>query len=235
MNCHSASKMLSPYLDHEIGPAAARALEAHLAACTVCSARLASLRRLVHGLGRLERPVPPPLLAHQVRRQVAAARESRGPLRRAWSLLIALPLQPALRTPLAMALALGVSLLLVEGVEREQRHLLTAPEPPPRFQVTVEGLVGDPPVNLPQTMSEVAGRVFVLTDGVWVQRGLEGREPETRVDAGSPEGQALLHRFDGLGDLLADGSPVVFRHNFETLELARRPVPSPAGPRRARA
>jgi hypothetical protein len=73
------------------------------------------------------------------------------------------------------------------------------------------------------TTSEVAGREFIWTDSGWIQKGLEGQTPVTRVEAGSPQGRALLTRYSDLEFLLADGSPVVLRYNLETVEIHKMP------------
>ena len=71
------------------------------------------------------------------------------------------------------------------------------------------------------TTSQVAGREFVLKNSVWVERGLEGQQPEEHIEARSPEGRELLSRFsEELGFLLEDGSRVVLRYRQATLELS---------------
>jgi hypothetical protein len=92
-----------------------------------------------------------------------------------------------------------------------------------RPEFLVSEAFGDAPTVLPQTTSEVAGRVFVLSDDVWVQRGVDAsdaRGPRARVQARSPQGRALLAQLTDLGVLLADGSRVVLRYKLETLELS---------------
>ncbi|HYL04951.1 MAG TPA: hypothetical protein VE075_02865, partial [Thermoanaerobaculia bacterium] len=93
------------------------------------------------------------------------------------------------------------------------------PAGPPEFLVSEA--FGEVPAVLPQTTSEVAGRVFVWSDDVWVQRGVDARPAALAraVPAGSAAGRRLLAKFAGLGMLLADGSRVVLRDDYETLEL----------------
>lgn len=229
MRRHLSTEEISAYLDREVGLAEAREFEAHLAACEECSARHDSLRRVVAGLGLVERATPPSTLAARIRRQ-AEEEAGRGRLRNLRDAVLSLPAQSGLRSLLAMTLALLFSALLVtHGVEREQRENLLGPggavlpEPAPFEVVTVESWMGDAPAVLPQTTSEVAGREFVWTERGWVQKGLEGKEPEARMDASSPEGRRLLDRYSDLQYLLSDGSRVVLRYHLETVELLGAP------------
>ncbi|HKV09790.1 MAG TPA: zf-HC2 domain-containing protein [Thermoanaerobaculia bacterium] len=227
MNRHVTIEQLSAYLDRELGYVEMRQLDAHFEACPACGARLASMRRTLQGLARVERLAPPPVIAQQIRSRVAAESAAPpSPVRRLLRLVSALPLQPALRTSLAMGLTLVVSLFLVtHGVERESRNLMPPVSPEP--QAVVETYLGDPPLGLPPTTSEIAGLgKFVWTDEGWVQRGLEGERPEAMVDVGSPEGKALLTRYTDLELLVADGSTVLMRNNLKTvveLRAAGRP------------
>ena len=220
MNRHVTTEQLSAYLDKELGFVEMRQIDAHFEACPACGARLASMRRTLQGLARVERLAPPPLVTQQLRsRIVAESAVPPSPVRRLLRLVSALPLQPALRTSLATGLTLVVSLFLVtHGVERESRNLRPPVSPEP--QAVVETYLGAPPLGLPPTTSEIAGLgKFVLTDEGWVQRGLEGERPEAMVDVGSPEGKALLTQYTNLELLVADGYTVLMRYNLETVEL----------------
>lgn len=219
MNRHVTIEQLSAYLDRELGFVEMRQLDAHFEACSACGARLASMRRTLQGLARVKRLAPPSFVAQQIRSRIAAeSAVPPSPVRRLLRLVSALPLQPALRTSLAMGLTLVVSLFLVtHGVERESRNLTPPVLPEP--QTIVETYLGDTKFPLPPTTSNVAGREFVWTDEGWVQSGLEGERPEAQVDIGSPEGKALLTQYSDLELLVADGSTVVLRYNLETVEL----------------
>jgi anti-sigma factor RsiW len=137
------------------------------------------------------------------------------------------PLRSSFSTPLGVGMALLVAALLVEhGSGSGLTSLYPAVPPSPTARAEPEFLVsaafGEAPAVLPQTTSQVAGRVFVLSDDVWVQRGLDAsdaRRPQARVPAGSPAGRALLAKYSDLGMLLADGSRVVLRYKLETLEI----------------
>jgi hypothetical protein len=219
MNRHPSTKQLSSYLDGEIGSAQAERIEGHLDSCPDCRARFAAMERLVAGLRRAERPAPPPFLAAEVRRRIAADAAPQGLWRRLRLLLSDISLQPAYRTSAAMGLAVLFSVFLLSyGLGSEHRPAPALEEPATVF--TVQTYFGQPPLDLPPTTSEVAGREFVWFGGRWIQRGLEGKKPEAHVMAESPEGRAMLSKYADLDLLLADGTPVVLRYRLATVELS---------------
>jgi Putative zinc-finger len=214
MNRHVTTEQLSAYLDRELGIAEMRQLDAHFNACSDCGARLVSMRRVVNGLGHVQRAAPPSAIAQQIRRQITAeAVTPASPFRRLLFLLSDLARRPSLRTSVAMALTLVLCVSLVGhgvggGEARQQRKDV--------FVVNVEPGV---PLALPLTKSQVADRDFVLTEMGWVEEGLKWEQPRALVDTHSPEGQALLTKYENLEVLLAEGDPVVLRDNLETVEL----------------
>jgi hypothetical protein len=218
MNLHLSTEQLSDYLDSELGFAVAHQLESHCSWCAECAARLESMRRVVAGLGRAGRAVPPPALRQQIRRQVLAeppvygVRKALGTLR-----FLLFPLQPRLRTAAAMGLALVVGLFTFSHQEGSFLRSGGRAAGPGQEVVTVE--TGAQGGQVVPTTSEVAGREFLWTDDGWIQKGLVGQTPVARVDTGSPQGRALLTKFSDLEFLLADGSPVVLRYNLETVEI----------------
>jgi Putative zinc-finger len=238
MSGHISLESLSAYLDGETAPSETRRLEAHLAACVPCSSRLEATRQVVGGL-RLLRPTPPPSdLPARLEDRIAAERAGAGdrpagldrlrPLRSVRSWLWWQGLPPlhgsfsAARPLVTAGLALLVAMLLLQNGESGPGLGAPAPKLPhagPEFLVSEA--FGDTPQVLPQTTSEVAGRVFVWSDDVWVQRGVDaGPAGQPRaVAARSPAGRAMLAKLSDLGVLLADGSRVVLRYNTETVEL----------------
>ncbi|HTG36306.1 MAG TPA: zf-HC2 domain-containing protein [Thermoanaerobaculia bacterium] len=218
MNRHVATEQLSAYLDSELGVAESRQLENHCQECTECGARLASMRRFVAGLGRVERAVPPAALRQQIRRQVITQQPTYG-LRKAVDsfCFLLFPVRPARHTAVVMALAVMVGLVTLN---HQAESLMPPPTRGGQEIVTVQA--GAQTGQL-FTTSEVADREFIWTDSGWIQRGLEGQTPVARVDAGSPQGRALLTRYSDLEFLLADGSPVVLRYNLETVEIHKLP------------
>lgn len=229
MNRHLTSEQLSAYLDGEAAFDETQEIEGHLASCGDCRGHFKSMQRTVSEVWRLERVAPPPSLATRVRADVASARQPEPSFVRNLALVVfGLPNRPVLRTASAMGFALVLTLFLfTNGFERKSglQESLALPPPPMVEVVTVEP--SDGPLNfLPQTTSQVAGMEFVwneLNSGdVWVQRGLEGEEPEARVSAESPQGRELLEEYADLGLLLEEpGSRVVLRYRLETVELSQ--------------
>jgi hypothetical protein len=221
MNRHLSTEQLSSYLDGEIGSSLAERIEEHLDSCPACRTQLESMERVVSGLRRVERPSPPPALAAEVRRRIAAVPQAHGLRRRLQLLLSGFAWQPAFRTSAAMGLAILFSVfLLSHGLEGEHHDPAVLLDEEPTTVVTVQTYFGQPPLVLPPTTSEVAGREFVWSGGRWIQRGLEGKKPEAHVAAESPEGRAMLSKYSDLGFLLADGTPVVLRYRLATVELS---------------
>lgn len=225
---HIHAEVLSAYLDRELEVSRLREVELHLAACGPCRARLDDLRRVVGGLELVARAAPPPELAAEVRRRVAAAPPA--PLAaRLGAFVLSLTVRPVLAAAAGLVLAVGLTVLLQDLVLSRQHALSLAP---PRGTELISSYPGDP-LFVPKTTSQVAGRVFVLEDTTWVERGLEGDQPEWRIDVASPQGRELLSHHADLGYLTADGTGVVMRYNRATLELydwgARAAAWRPAG------
>lgn len=218
MNHHISTEQLSAYLDSELGFVEMRQLEAHCAACPECGARLASMRRVVTGLGRVERVALPPALHQQIRRQVVQEIPAHGMRKALQSLRFMLfPLQPGLRTAAAMGMALVVGLFAVN------HGVMDLPEPVPAPEIEVVTVEPGAQFDWEPTTSEVAGREFVWTEAGWVQRGLEGTVPAAHVDANSPRGKELLKRYADLRLLLVEGSPVVLTYGLQTVEIRVSP------------
>jgi hypothetical protein len=227
MNRHVSTEDLSAYLDSELGYAEVAPLEAHCASCADCGSRLASLRRVVNGLGGIHRAEPPAALRHQIRREVQTAPPVSGFAQRiGWALeslrILLFPVKPAMRASAAFGLAAVAGLFAISHGVGD--GFLRADDPQPRHPIEIVDVRMGEPLALPsKTTSRVAGRDFTLTDVGWVQSGLEGEKPETRLDAHSPQGRALLTKCWGLQFLLADGSSVVLRYNLETVEIRSMP------------
>jgi putative zinc finger protein len=224
---HLTTEQLSSYLDGEVASHEAREIEGHLASCDECRGFFKSMQRTISEVWHLGRIAPPPGLATRVRAEVAAARQPEPSfLRNLAGLVFGVPNRPVLRTASAMGLALVLTLFLfTNGFERKSSlQDSMAVLPPPMVEVVkVEPVFG--PLVLPQTTSQVAGREFVwnelISGDVWVQRGLEGKIPEERLSAESPQGRELLKEYSELGLLISDGSRVVLRYRLETVELSQ--------------
>jgi len=221
---HLSAEQLSSYLDGEVSLSESREIEAHLESCARCRGQYESMDRMVTNLWRLERVAPPAVIGQEVRSQVEQPQQPREMLRRLLAVAFGVPLQPVLRTATAMVLAFVMSLaLLTHGVDLKLLRSPAVVARQPIEVVTVAPALG--PMILPDTTSQVAGREFVWTEHVagevWVQRGLEGLQPQARVRVGSPQGKELLNHLSELRFLLADGARVVLRYRLETVELSR--------------
>jgi hypothetical protein len=223
MTRHLSTEQLSSYMDGEIGLSQIERIEEHLGSCPACRGRLESMEQLVLSLHRIERPALPPALAAGVRRQIDATPAPRGLRQRLWLLLSEMSLRPAFRTSAAMGLAMIFSVFLLShglvGSTHREEEVIAEVEP----IGIVKTYLGTPPLDLPQdTTSEVAGREFVWseTGNRWIQRGLEGKVPESHVAAKSPEGRAMLSKYSDLEYLLEGGTPVVMRYRLATVELS---------------
>jgi hypothetical protein len=219
MNRHISTEQLSAYLDSELGIVEMRQLEAHCEACPECGARLVSMRRVVTGLGRVERAALPPALHQQIRRQMVQEIPPHG-LRKVWQSLrfMLFPMQPGLRAAAAMGMALVIGLFAVShGVVDP----FPRPEPVPAPEIEV--VTVELGAQFGPTTSEVDGRKFILTEAGWVQRGLEWAVPAAHVDANSPRGKELLKRSPNLKLLLVEGSPVVLTYGLQTVEIRVSP------------
>ncbi len=225
MNRHATTEQLSAYLDRELGAVELHRLEAHYDSCEECRARLTSMRRVVRGLDNIGRAVPPPALRQQIRRQVitqatappygfrAAFEKLRMYMLGGMQPMYLLGMQPTLRTASVTGLALVVGLFAFNHFNGLRPVEVSVPQE----NVTVTPYADSPVAQT--TTSEVAGREFIWTDSGWIQRGLEGKTPEVQVEAGSPQGKALLSKYSDLKWLLADGDRVVLRYNLGTVEI----------------
>ena len=221
---HLSSEQLSAYLDGEVAFHESREIEGHLASCAGCRDRFKSMQRTVSGVWHLDRVAPPPGLSTRVRAEVATMRRPEPTLGRAVaSYVFGLPNQRGLRTAAAVALPLVLSLFLFKNGMDQKAVEQTLMPPPALVEVVTVEPTADLPLVLPDTTSKVAGREFVWREGagVWVQRGLEGKVPEFRVSAQSPQGRELLERYSDLGFLMAEGARVVLRYRLETVELSQ--------------
>lgn len=226
MTRHVSTEDLSAYLDFELRYAEFAPLEAHCASCADCGSRLASMRQVVHGLGGTRRAEPPEALRHQIRREVQTAPPVSFTQRIGWALdslrVLLFPMRPMLRASMVLGLAAMAGLFAVSHGMSD--GFLRGDDPQPRRAIEiVETRLGEPLALPPQTTSQVAGRKFIFTNAGWVQSGLEGEKPETRLDAHSPQGKALLTKYSDLQLLLDDGSSVVLRYNLETVEIRSMP------------
>lgn len=230
MSGHATAEGLSLYLDAALPAAEQRQLEEHLEACPSCRERLDGLRLVVHGLARLPAAVPPEDLAARVGREIHLRRRPGG-----WRVLLegGLP-GPLLAGPpihlLALVLALGaIVYLFAFGLARR------AERPTRIVPIAAETVVaGSLPDSRPASADEgesryLLGGRFRRSEGVWVEEGLVGRQPDARV---AVDGAALTTTPE-IVELAADplvaqlrelGAPLRLRVADEVVEISFGPA-----------
>lgn len=189
---------LSAYLDGELAAPQQRSVEAHLARCRRCRTDLDRLRRVVERVQSLQRATPPPALAETVARQVALETGRRGLLERLEGALRRLPVEPATLLTFGVVVALAAILaLFVAGLQESDRRPATRAEP------------GQDYSGLEVVTVLVEGRTFDRDGALWLQRGTG--EPERRLEADSPEAEALFDSEPRLRRLLRGSEGLVLR------------------------
>jgi anti-sigma factor RsiW len=222
MSGHATAESLSLYLDAALPAAERRQVEDHLGACPQCRHRLDGLRRVVAGLGRLPTAAPPADLGARVTREAdLRGRRSRWHRLLAGGLPVPLVAAPPMHL-LALVLALGaIVYLFAQGVERR------ADRPTRIVLPGAESLIAEPPAAAAQPLQmartagdelDLLGGRFERRDGVWVERGLAGRPPDTRVtvDAGGYGAAAVPE----VAELAALGAPLRLRVGEQVVEIA---------------
>ncbi len=233
MSGHASAESLSLYLDAALPATERRRVEDHLGACPECRRRLDGLHRVVAGLGRLPTAAPPADLGARIARQVDL-----GSRRGRWRRLVeeGLP-SPLVAAPpmhlLALVLALGaIVYLFAQGIEqyadRPTRIVLPRSErvaaaPPaaaePRRMAAAR--------NAGEDLYLLGGR-FERRDGVWVEWGLAGRAPDTRVVVqAAGYGAAAVPE---IAELAALGAPLRLEVGRQVVEISVEPAASAAPP-----
>jgi len=220
---HLDDELLSAYLDGELSPQRSESVEAHLASCGGCRARLDGLRRVVLSLSRLERASPPPLLAQRVERRVTLFDRESGFVERLESRLQGLRLDSPLVVTFAVVLALAtIVFLFSHGVANRRGDVslkLATPEAAHGLLDELEGV-------------EIEDRWLQRDGGQWVQEGTAERAAES-VAWESERGRAVRRDHPWLDDLLtlSDADAVRFvSDGGEVLLLTRAGDGGPAEP-----
>ena len=220
MSGHATADSLSLYLDAELPAAERRRVEGHLGGCPECRQRLAGLRRVVDGLGRLPAAAQPEDLAARVVREVRLRGRRSG-----WRRLLegGLP-GPFVSAPpmhlLALILALGaIVYLFALGLERHG-------ERPTRIVPVARGGAGGGPAAPPAAPAEAGEIVYLLggrfrrLDGIWVEDGLAGLPPDERLALVVPAAPPAPE----VAELIALGAPLRLRVGEEVVEIAFAPT-----------
>ena len=227
MTTHAKAETLSAYLDERLEGEEARELEAHIAECEVCHARLDGMRKVVAGLHNLERLSPPPTLDQVVARRIALSGDHKSLFDRLEEGLSGVQRQNSTLTMfcVVIALVLIAYFFLTAVVERQNATIPVVFEAPPIEEVaSPEGQVlqrqGDQWVSVGEEGSrlKVGGLVLVRRGDRWVEETIEAGAEARVVEWTSEEGQKLLLDRPWLGPLPALDLPVVFEVDDELLE-----------------
>lgn len=216
MSGHATADSLSLYLDAALPAAERERVKVHLAGCPDCRRRLAGLRRVVAGLGRLPAAAPPEDLGARVAREVRLRGRRSG-----WRRLLdgELP-APVVSAPpmhlLALILALGaIVYLFALGLERyQQRPTRIVPLANPRGasarppEPAAPGVAGE-------SLYLLGGR-FRRVEGVWVEDGLADLDPDERLSLAAPAAPVPPE----VAQLVALGAPLRLRVGEEVVEIA---------------
>lgn len=132
MNHSRAQKLLSDFLERDLGESERAALEAHLAGCSACDADLEGLRETVAMLRDLPAPEPPPFLVTRVMARVAAGEARPAPLWRRWLAVFG---APAIAAPLAAAGAALVVLSFAQSSRAPEQVAQTTTPSAPEFPI----------------------------------------------------------------------------------------------------
>jgi anti-sigma factor RsiW len=176
-----AQRLLSAYLERDLGDAERAGVEAHAAACGVCRADLEGLRRAVALLRRLPTPEPPPYLASRVLARIRDG-EARPAGWRRWLANLAAPMVAA---PLAALAAAAAVVYLAEP--------RPAAEVASRRPEAAKGL----PI-VPRRVGPLASETLVASTGP------EGYQLARRLrGAGHPHSRSLAAHFERPAEAIA--------------------------------
>ncbi|MEM7483029.1 MAG: zf-HC2 domain-containing protein [Acidobacteriota bacterium] len=180
MTTHASTDLLSAYLDGELSADDSQRIAEHVADCPACRADLASLRRVIDRLRRVERAAPPPVLAQHVQRRVALEGRPQGLVDRLENRLGRFGGDSSILSMLGVILALLLFIYLFSvGVERERGRSETVIVPVPDAYWPEDAPAAG--AERPTTRSHLAGeRTFHWSsDRRWVEqtgKGLTDRE-----------------------------------------------------------
>lgn len=164
--CLSLDEDLSAWIDGELDAPRRAAVEAHLASCRACTARVEELRAVDLALLALPAPAVGAELRERLARRLAADRVARGPVRLEPPRRARRRFAPALALPVAAAAALALFLVLrPEGPPEGPAELVpiaqapevpAAPSPPIASASPAADRAPQSPAAEPQLAEQVA-------------------------------------------------------------------------------
>jgi anti-sigma factor RsiW len=184
MTVHLDVETLSTYLDHELSHPRQGQVEEHLEHCDECQERLSNLRKVVGNLQALERLAPPPHLGTHLHRLASLQASQPTLIERLEQGVGRFNFQSALAPVFAVVMALILIIYMFSwGLHRQATG---------RIPVHLESAQARPGVTAMESSRRVAGRVFYLLDGVWVERGLEKEVVMEQISGSDPRVQDWL-------------------------------------------
>jgi len=185
MSRHATALALSTYLDEELEPNAAVALEEHLEECSSCRDRLRSMRQVTVELAGLAPNVHPPLLTGELERRLRSMEVAEPWLRRFERALQRWSLQSTLVPLFATLLAIAVMVVLMAtGVEFLGRSATESAEPVAEEATALRRVVEN--------------RFFEQEGEVWFEVGTSG-EPDRVLDLRGSEVPVEFAAFARIG------------------------------------
>ncbi|MBN2124937.1 MAG: zf-HC2 domain-containing protein [Deltaproteobacteria bacterium] len=154
MECVRVKELLSEYLDGRLGPEITEPLEEHLSSCPECAGELASLRRLIRGLGSMEPVRPPADFLEQIHGRLEEPSGLRKLLRRFF-----VPFRVKIPLQLATAALTGVLVFAVFHSQVAERPI-TETLSPPRVRKSLDGIGAKQDKAPPEQESVRAGTVM---------------------------------------------------------------------------
>jgi anti-sigma factor RsiW len=172
-DCDKYADDLSALIDGELTPGWRAEIEAHLAGCADCRARVAQLRKVFAGIAAMPAAAPAPQFLAEVRRKIAGGEQPRVESR--WEAAIRSPwVQLPVKIAAVVAVLIGLLSLLAPSfysrVERKDRTKLAKAEKPrgaaapARSDVATRSVASAPAPGRPTVATEL--NAPVATSGV---------------------------------------------------------------------
>lgn len=123
MNCNQANRLLSAYLDRELGGDEMLSVREHVNCCAECSVELEQLKRVKAMLSQSKAVRPDPSVYSRMKGAIHGPRYTRAQRQRGWGLM-------ALT---ACASALGVAMVFAQAEDRKSEEPVRVAETSTRF------------------------------------------------------------------------------------------------------
>ena len=210
--CQVFEEDLSAWIDGELAAPRRAAVEAHLASCRACTARVEALRAVDRALLALPEPALGAGLGERLAQRLAAERSSPGPVRLAARRPDRRRFAPALALPVAAAAALALFFLLrpagppagpAESVPVAQAPELPAAVPAPIASAAPEAPPLKRPPQPPEAEPQLAQRL-APAPSLGELEALDPEELAVALELDTIEDLPVIANLEVLERLLAD-------------------------------